>query len=156
MILVVGVFAINVAESRLFDALLILDCPCGRSDARAVAGHRDLNLTRGARALTAHGVLSSGCRPSKPRQRHRLCTTRPAPDPGQARVVKAVRDRRKDDAGEAVEGSRARILNSHFELQLPELRSTLAVLAAGTEARTTLDSYKNIAELPYDSKSAAC
>ena len=150
MILVVGVFAINVAEKRpLFDALLFSIALAVGLTPELLPAIVTLNLTRGARALTAHGVLVKRL----PAIQNLgsvtvLCTDKTGTlTLGKLELVKAV-GIDKDDAGEASHALELAYLNSHFESSFQNPLDT-AVLASAPKP-ADLDSYRKLAELPYD------
>ena len=130
LILVVGVFAINVALHRpLFDALLFSIALAVGLTPELLPAIVTLNLTRGARALTAHGVLVKRL----PAIQNLgsvtvLCTDKTGTlTLGKLELVKAV-GIDKDDAGEASNALELAYLNSHFESSFQNPLDT-AVLA---------------------------
>ena len=150
MILVVGVFAINVALQRpLFDALLFSIALAVGLTPELLPAIVTLNLTRGARALTAHGVLVKRL----PAIQNLgsvtvLCTDKTGTlTLGKLELVKAVGidDDDMDEASHALEFA---YLNSHFESSFQNPLDT-AVLASAPKP-ADLDSYRKLAELPYD------
>ena len=150
MILVVGVFAINVALHRpLFDALLFSIALAVGLTPELLPAIVTLNLTRGARALTAHGVLVKRL----PAIQNLgsvtvLCTDKTGTlTQGKLELVKAV-GIDSDDAGEASHALELAYLNSHFESSFQNPLDT-AVLA-GTPKPADLAAYRKLAELPYD------
>jgi Mg2+-importing ATPase len=150
MILVVGVFAINVALNRpLFDALLFSIALAVGLTPELLPAIVTLNLTRGARALSAHGVLVKRL----PAIQNLgsvtvLCTDKTGTlTLGKLELVKAV-GIDSDDAGEASNALGLAYLNSHFESSFQNPLDT-AVLASAPKP-PDLDSYRKLAELPYD------
>ena len=150
MILVVGVFAINVALGRgLYDALLFSIALAVGLTPELLPAIVTLNLTRGARALTAHGVLVKRL----PAIQNLgsvtvLCTDKTGTlTLGKLELVKAV-GIDKDDAGEASHALELAYLNSHFESSFQNPLDT-AILASAPKP-ADLDSYRKLAELPYD------
>jgi P-type Mg2+ transporter len=150
MILVVGVFAINVALNRpLFDALLFSIALAVGLTPELLPAIVTLNLTRGARALSAHGVLVKRL----PAIQNLgsvtvLCTDKTGTlTVGKLELVKAV-GIDKDDAGEASHALELAYLNSHFESSFQNPLDT-AVLASAPKP-ADLDAYRKLAELPYD------
>jgi Mg2+-importing ATPase len=150
LFLVVGVFSINVALHRpLFDALLFSIALAVGLTPELLPAIVTLNLTRGARALTAHGVLVKRL----PAIQNLgsvtvLCTDKTGTlTLGKLELVKAV-GIDKDDAGEASNALELAYLNSHFESSFQNPLDT-AVLA-GAPKPADLAKYKKLAELPYD------
>ena len=150
LILVVGVFAINVALRRpLFDALLFSIALAVGLTPELLPAIVTLNLTRGARALTAHGVLVKRL----PAIQNLgsvtvLCTDKTGTlTLGKLELVKAV-GIDKDDAGEASHALELAYLNSHFESSFQNPLDT-AVLASAPKP-ADLGVYRKLAELPYD------
>jgi len=150
LILVVGVFAVNVALQRpLFDALLFSIALAVGLTPELLPAIVTLNLTRGARALSAHGVLVKRL----PAIQNLgsvtvLCTDKTGTlTLGKLELVKAV-GIDKDDAGEASHALELAYLNSHFESSFQNPLDT-AVLASAPKP-ADLDSYRKLAELPYD------
>ena len=150
LILVVGVVAINVARQRpLFDALLFSIALAVGLTPELLPAIVTLNLTRGARALTAHGVLVKRL----PAIQNLgsvtvLCTDKTGTlTLGKLELVKAV-GIDKDDAGEASAALGLAYLNSYFESSFQNPLDT-AVLASAPKP-ADLGKYKKLAELPYD------
>ncbi|MGA3030773.1 MAG: HAD-IC family P-type ATPase [Candidatus Limnocylindrales bacterium] len=150
LILVVGVFAVNVALRRpLLDALLFSVALAVGLTPELLPAIVTLNLTRGARALTAHGVLVKRL----PAIQNLgsvtvLCTDKTGTlTLGKLELVKAV-GIDKDDAGEASHALELAYLNSHFESSFQNPLDT-AVLASAPKP-ADLGSYRKLAELPYD------
>jgi Mg2+-importing ATPase len=150
LILVVGVFAINVALHRpLFDALLFSIALAVGLTPELLPAIVTLNLTRGARALSAHGVLVKRL----PAIQNLgsvtvLCTDKTGTlTLGKLELVKAV-GIDSDDAGEASNALVLAYLNSHFESSFQNPLDT-AILASAPKP-TDLADYKKLAELPYD------
>ena len=150
LILVVGVFAINVALQRpLFDALLFSIALAVGLTPELLPAIVTLNLTRGARALTAHGVLVKRL----PAIQNLgsvtvLCTDKTGTlTQGKLELVKAV-GIDSDDPGEASHALELAYLNSHFESSFQNPLDT-AVLA-GAPKPADLAAYRKLAELPYD------
>jgi Mg2+-importing ATPase len=150
LVLVVGVFAINVALHRpLFDALLFAIALAVGLTPELLPAIVTLNLTRGARALSAHGVLVKRL----PAIQNLgsvtvLCTDKTGTlTIGKLELVKAV-GIDKDDAGEASNALDLAYLNSHFESSFQNPLDT-AVLAGAPKPKDLSD-YKKLAELPYD------
>jgi len=150
IILVVGVFAINVALHRpLFDALLFSIALAVGLTPELLPAIVTLNLTRGARALSAHGVLVKRL----PAIQNLGSVTVVCTDKtgtltlGKLELVKAV-GIDDDDADEASHALGLAYLNSHFQASFVNPLDT-AVLA-GAPKPADLDSYRKLAELPYD------
>ena len=150
ILLVVGVFAINIALGRgLFDALLFSIALAVGLTPELLPAIVTLNLTRGARALSAHGVLVKRL----PAIQNLgaitvLCTDKTGTlTLGKLELVKAV-GIDKDDAGEASHALELAYLNSHFESSFQNPLDT-AVLA-GASKPADLATYRKLAELPYD------
>jgi Mg2+-importing ATPase len=150
LILVVGVFAVNIALGRgLFDALLFAIALAVGLTPELLPAIVTLNLTRGARALTAHGVLVKRL----PAIQNLgsvtvLCTDKTGTlTLGKLELVKAV-GIDKDDAGEASHALELAYLNSHFESSFQNPLDT-AVLASAPKP-ADLAKYRKLAELPYD------
>ena len=150
LILVVGVFAVNVALNRpLFEALLFAIALAVGLTPELLPAIVTLNLTRGARALTAHGVLVKRL----PAIQNLgsvtvLCTDKTGTlTLGKLELVKAV-GIDKDDAGEASHALELAYLNSHFESSFQNPLDT-AVLARAPKP-ADLSAYRKLAELPYD------
>jgi len=148
--LVVGVFAINVALHRpLFDALLFSIALAVGLTPEMLPAIVTLNLTRGARALAAHGVLVKRLPAIQNLGSMTvLCTDKTGTlTEGKLGLVKAV-GIDKDDAGEASNALELAYFNSHFQASFVNPLDT-AILAA-TKAPDDLASYKKLAEIPYD------
>jgi len=150
LILVVGVFAINIALGRaLYDALLFSIALAVGLTPELLPAIITLNLTRGARALTAHGVLVKRL----PAIQNLgsvtvLCTDKTGTlTLGKLELVKAV-GIDKDDPGEASRALELAYLNSYFESSFQNPLDT-AVLA-GAPKPADLATYRKLAELPYD------
>jgi Mg2+-importing ATPase len=150
LILVVGVFAVNVALRRpLFDALLFAIALAVGLTPELLPAIVTLNLTRGARALTAHGVLVKRL----PAIQNLgsvtvLCTDKTGTlTQGKLELVKAV-GIDDDDADEASHALELAYLNSHFQASFENPLDT-AVLA-GAPKPADLAAYRKLAELPYD------
>ena len=150
LILVVGVFAINVALARpLFDALLFSIALAVGLTPELLPAIVTLNLTRGARALSAHGVLVKRL----PAIQNLgsvtvLCTDKTGTlTLGKLELVKAV-GIDKDDAGEASRALELAYLNSHFQSSFVNPLDTAVV--AGAPKPADLKTYRKLAELPYD------
>ena len=150
LVLVVGVFAINVALGRpLYDALLFSIALAVGLTPELLPAIVTLNLTRGARALSAHGVLVKRL----PAIQNLgsvtvLCTDKTGTlTMGKLELVKAV-GIDDDDAGESARALELAYLNSHFESSFKNPLDT-AVLA-GTKKPADLARYRKLAELPYD------
>ena len=150
LLLVVGVFAVNVYLNRpLFEALLFAIALAVGLTPELLPAIVTLNLTRGARALSAHGVLVKRL----PAIQNLgsvtvLCTDKTGTlTVGKLELVKAV-GIDKDDAGEASNALELGYLNSHFESSFQNPLDT-AVLAGAPKPKDLAD-YKKLAELPYD------
>ena len=150
LILVVGVFAVNVALHRpLFDALMFAVALAVGLTPELLPAIVTLNLTRGARALSAHGVLVKRL----PAIQNLgsvtvLCTDKTGTlTQGKLELVKAV-GIDDDDASEASQALVLAYLNSHFESSFQNPLDT-AILASAPKPKD-LASYKKLAELPYD------
>jgi P-type Mg2+ transporter len=148
--LVVGVFAINVALGRgLYEALLFSIALAVGLTPEMLPAIVTLNLTRGARALAAHGVLVKRLPAIQNLGSMTvLCTDKTGTlTEGKLGLVKAV-GIDKDDAGEASHALELAYFNSHFQASFVNPLDT-AILAA-TKAPDGLASYKKLAEIPYD------
>ena len=150
LILVVGVFAVNVALSRpLLDALLFSIALAVGLTPELLPAIVTLNLTRGARALAAHGVLVKRL----PAIQNLgsvtvLCTDKTGTlTQGKLELVKAV-GIDKDDPDEASNALTLGYLNSHFQASFANPLDA-AVLAKAPKPKD-LASYTKLAELPYD------
>jgi Mg2+-importing ATPase len=150
LVLVVGVFAINVALHRpLFEALLFSIALAVGLTPELLPAIVTLNLTRGARALSAHGVLVKRL----PAIQNLgsvsvLCTDKTGTlTQGKLELVKAV-GIDKDDAGEATQSLALAYLNSHFQASF-ENPLDAAILAEAPKPKD-LATYTKLAELPYD------
>src|SRR5664279_4625201 len=143
--LVVGVFAINIALGRpLFDALLFSIALAVGLTPEMLPAIVTLNLTRGARALAAHGVLVKRLPAIQNLGSMTvLCTDKTGTlTEGKLGLVKAV-GIDKDDAGEASHALELAYFNSHFQASFVNPLDT-AILAA-TKAPDDLSSYKKLA-----------
>ena len=150
MILVVCVFAINIALGRgLFDALLFSIALAVGLTPELLPAIVTLNLTRGARALSAHGVLVKRL----PAIQNLgsvtvLCTDKTGTlTLGKLELLKAV-GIDKDDDEEATQALDYAYLNSHFQGSFQNPLDTAILAAARPPA--DLASYRKLAELPYD------
>jgi P-type Mg2+ transporter len=150
LILVVCVFAVNIGLHRkLFESLVFSIALAVGLTPELLPAIVTLNLTRGARALTAHGVLVKRL----PAIQNLgsitvLCTDKTGTlTLGKLELVKAV-GIDKDDAGEATNALDLAYLNSHFESSFQNPLDT-AVLASAPKP-ADLAKYKKLAELPYD------
>jgi Mg2+-importing ATPase len=150
LILVVGVFAVNVALERpLLQALLFAIALAVGLTPELLPAIVTLNLTRGARALTAHGVLVKRL----PAIQNLgsvtvLCTDKTGTlTQGKLELVKAV-GIDKDDAGEASNALELAYLNSHFQASFENPLDTAVLAAAPRPA--DLAAFRKLAELPYD------
>jgi P-type Mg2+ transporter len=150
LILVVGVFAVNVALHRpLFDALMFAVALAVGLTPELLPAIVTLNLTRGARALSAHGVLVKRL----PAIQNLgsvtvLCTDKTGTlTQGKLDLVKAV-GIDDDDASEASHALELAYLNSHFESSFQNPLDT-AILASAPKPKD-LAQYRKLAELPYD------
>jgi len=148
--LVVGVFAINVALGRgLYEALLFSIALAVGLTPEMLPAIVTLNLTRGARALAAHGVLVKRLPAIQNLGSMTvLCTDKTGTlTEGKLGLVKAV-GIDSDDAGEASNALELAFFNSHFQASFVNPLDT-AILAA-TKAPADLAAYKKLAEIPYD------
>jgi Mg2+-importing ATPase len=150
LVLVVGVFAINVELHRpLFDALLFSIALAVGLTPELLPAIVTLNLTRGARALTAHGVLVKRL----PAIQNLgsvtvLCTDKTGTlTQGKLELVKAV-GIDNDDASEATQSLTLAYLNSHFQASFENPLDT--AILAGAPKPKDLATYTKLAELPYD------
>src|SRR5450759_2564277 len=150
LILVVGVFAINVALHRpLGESLLFAIALAVGLTPELLPAIVTLNLTRGARALTAHGVLVKRL----PAIQNLgsvtvLCTDKTGTlTDGHLQLIRSAGIDR-DDATEANRALELAYLNSHFETGFSNPLD-LAILA-GTPEPADLSTYRKFAELPYD------
>ena len=148
--LVVGVFAINVALHRpLFDALLFAIALAVGLTPELLPAIVTLNLTRGARALAAHGVLVKRL----PAIQNLgsitiLCTDKTGTlTEGKLALVKAVGIDR-DDAAEAANAVGLAFLNSHFQASFSNPLD--AAIVAAAPAPADLAAWVKLGELPYD------
>jgi Mg2+-importing ATPase len=150
LLLVVSVFAINVALQRpLFESLLFAVALAVGLTPELLPAIVTLNLTRGARALAAHGVLVKRL----PAIQNLggvtvLCTDKTGTlTEGKLRLERSVGIDR-DDATEAATALALAYLNSHFQAGFANPLDT-AILAQAA-APADLASYRKLAELPYD------
>ena len=150
LILVVGVFAINVGLRRpLYESLLFAIALAVGLTPEMLPAIVTLNLTRGARALSAHGVLVKRL----PAIQNLgsvtvLCTDKTGTlTMGKLELVKAV-GIDTDDAGEASHALELVYLNSHFQTSFVNPLDT-AILAAAPKP-PDLSKYRKLGELPYD------
>ena len=150
LILVVGVFAVNIALGRpLYDALLFSIALAVGLTPELLPAIITLNLTRGARALTAHGVLVKRL----PAIQNLgsvtvLCTDKTGTlTQGKLELVKAV-GIDKDDDEEATQALDFAYLNSYFQGSFKNPLDD-AILASA-KPPSDLSSHKKAAELPYD------
>ncbi len=148
--LVVAVFAINVVLHRpLFDALLFAIALAVGLTPELLPAIVTLNLTRGARALAAHGVLVKRL----PAIQNLgsvtiLCTDKTGTlTEGKLALVRAV-GIDKDDATEAGTALRLAFLNSHFQASFANPLD--AAIVAGTKPPPDLAAWEKLGELPYD------
>jgi len=150
LILVVGVFAINVALQRpLFDALMFAVALAVGLTPELLPAIVTLNLTRGARALSSRGVLVKRL----PAIQNLgsvtvLCTDKTGTlTQGKLELVKAVGIDKDDDeeAGQALDYA---YLNSHFQGSFKNPLDD-AILASA-KPPVDLADYTKLAELPYD------
>ncbi len=153
--LVVGVFAINVALGRgLYEALLFSIALAVGLTPEMLPAIVTLNLTRGARALAAHGVLVKRLPAIQNLGSMTvLCTDKTGTlTEGKLELVRAAGiDKDDAPAAAAAEASHALELayfNSHFQASFENPLDT-AILAA-TKAPDDLARYKKLAEIPYD------
>jgi P-type Mg2+ transporter len=152
--LVVGVFAINMALGRpLFEAMLFAIALAVGLTPEMLPAIVTLNLTRGARALAAHGVLVKRLPAIQNLGSMTvLCTDKTGTlTEGKLGLVKAV-GIDKDDAPAGVAEASSTLalafLNSHFQASFVNPLDTAIV--AATKAPTDLSSCKKLAEIPYD------
>jgi Mg2+-importing ATPase len=150
LLLVVGVFAVNVALQRpLFESLLFAVALAVGLTPELLPAIVTLNLTRGARALAVHGVLVKRL----PAIQNLggvtvLCTDKTGTlTEGKLRLERSVGIDR-DDATEAATALALAYLNSHFQAGFANPLDT-AILAQAT-APADLASYRKLGELPYD------
>jgi Mg2+-importing ATPase len=150
LLLVVSVFAINVALQRpLFESLLFAVALAVGLTPELLPAIVTLNLTRGARALAAHGVLVKRL----PAIQNLggvtvLCTDKTGTlTEGKLRLERSAGIDR-DDATEAATALALAYLNSHFQAGFANPLDT-AILAQAA-APADLASYRKLAELPYD------
>jgi Mg2+-importing ATPase len=150
LLLVVSVFAINVALQRpLFESLLFAVALAVGLTPELLPAIVTLNLTRGARALAAHGVLVKRL----PAIQNLggvtvLCTDKTGTlTEGKLRLERSVGIDR-DDATEAATALALAYLNSHFQAGFANPLDT-AILAQAA-APADLATYRKLAELPYD------
>ncbi len=150
LILVVSVLAINVALHRpLLDSLLFAIALAVGLTPELLPAIVTLNLTRGARALVAHGVLVKRL----PAIQNLgsitiLCTDKTGTlTEGHLQLVRSSGIDR-DDAVEASHALELAYLNSH--LQAGFTNPLDAAILAGAPAPPDLASWQKVAELPYD------
>ena len=150
LILVVSVLAINVALHRpLLDSLLFAIALAVGLTPELLPAIVTLNLTRGARALVAHGVLVKRL----PAIQNLgsitiLCTDKTGTlTEGHLALVRSSGIDR-DDAVEASHALELAYLNSHFQAGFTNPLD--AAILAGTPAPEDLASWQKLAELPYD------
>jgi P-type Mg2+ transporter len=150
LILVVAVLAINVALHRpLVDALLFSIALAVGLTPELLPAIVTLNLTQGARALAAHGVLVKRL----PAIQNLgsvtvLCTDKTGTlTEGRLQFVRSVGIDR-DDAAEAAHALELAYLNSHFQAGFTNPLD--AAILAGTTEPADLAGYRKLAELPYD------
>ena len=150
LLLVVGVFAINVALQRpLFDSLLFAVALAVGLTPELLPAIVTLNLTRGARSLAGHGVLVKRL----PAIQNLggitvLCTDKTGTlTEGKLRLERSTGIDR-DDAAEAASALALAYLNSHFQAGFANPLDT-AILAQA-KAPADLASYQKVGELPYD------
>jgi Mg2+-importing ATPase len=150
LILVVSVLAINVALHRpLLDSLLFAIALAVGLTPELLPAIVTLNLTRGARALVAHGVLVKRL----PAIQNLgsitiLCTDKTGTlTEGHLQLVRSSGIDR-DDAAEASHALELAYLNSH--LQAGFTNPLDAAILAGAPAPADLASWQKVAELPYD------
>ena len=150
LLLVVGVFAANVAFQRpFFESLLFAVALAVGLTPELLPAIVMLNLTRGARSLAVHGVLVKRL----PAIQNLggvtiLCTDKTGTlTEGRLRLVRSAGIDR-DDATEAAAALRLAYLNSHFQAGFANpLDTAILTQAAPPE---DLESYRKLAELPYD------
>jgi Mg2+-importing ATPase len=150
LVLVVGVFAINIWLGRpLLEALLFSVALAVGLTPELLPAIVTLNLTRGARALSAHGVLVKRL----PAIQNLgsvsvLCTDKTGTlTQGKLQLVKAV-GIDDDDAGEATQSLTLAYINSHFQASFENPLDT--AILAGAPKPEDLATYTKLAELPYD------
>ena len=150
LILVVSVLAVNVALHRpLLDSLLFAIALAVGLTPELLPAIVTLNLTRGARALVAHGVLVKRL----PAIQNLgsitiLCTDKTGTlTEGHLQLVRSSGIDR-DDAVEASHALELAYLNSH--LQAGFTNPLDAAILAGAPAPADLASWQKVAELPYD------
>jgi Mg2+-importing ATPase len=150
LVLVVSVFAINVALNRpILDALLFSVALAVGLTPELLPAIVTLNLTRGARALTAHGVLVKRLPAIQNLGSVTVfCTDKTGTlTQGKLELVRAV-GIDKDDAGEASHALTLGYLNSHFQASFENPLDT--AILAGAPKPKGLASYTKLGELPYD------
>jgi Mg2+-importing ATPase len=150
LILVVSVLAINVALHRpLLDSLLFSIALAVGLTPELLPAIVTLNLTRGARALAAHGVLVKRL----PAIQNLgsitiLCTDKTGTlTEGHLRLVRTV-GIDDDDEDEAPRTLELAHLNSHFQGGFTNPLD--AAILAGCPEPADLGTYRKLAELPYD------
>ncbi len=150
IVLVIAVLAINVALHRpVLDALLFAIALAVGLTPELLPAIVTLNLTRGARTLSRHGVLVKRL----PAIQNLgsvtvLCTDKTGTlTDGHLQLARSVGVDR-DDSTEATRALELAYLNSHFETGF---RNPLdAAILAGTPEPADLATYRKLAELPYD------
>jgi Mg2+-importing ATPase len=150
LILVVAVLAINVALHRpLIESLLFSIALAVGLTPELLPAIVTLNLTQGARALAAHGVLVKRL----PAIQNLgsvtvLCTDKTGTlTEGRLQFVRSAGIDR-DDAVEAARALELAYLNSYFQTGFTNPLD--AAILAGTKAPADVESYGKLAELPYD------
>ena len=150
LLLVVAVFAVNVALHRpLLDALLFAIALAVGLTPELLPAIVTLNLTRGARALAAEGVLVKRL----PAIQNMgsvtvLCTDKTGTlTEGKLGFVRST-GIDADDAGEATSALELAYLNSHFQAGFTNPLDT--AILAGAPAPADLAACRKLAELPYD------
>ncbi len=150
IILVVAVLAINLVLHRpLVESLLFAIALAVGLTPELLPAIITLNLTQGARALAAHGVLVKRL----PAIQNLgsitvLCTDKTGTlTQGRLEFVRSVGIDR-DDAAEAANALELAYLNSHFQAGFANPLD--AAILAGTPKPADLATYRKLAELPYD------
>ncbi len=150
IILVVAVLAINLVLHRpLVESLLFAIALAVGLTPELLPAIITLNLTQGARALAAHGVLVKRL----PAIQNLgsitvLCTDKTGTlTEGRLEFVRSVGIDR-DDAAEAANALELAYLNSHFQAGFANPLD--AAILAGTPKPADLATYRKLAELPYD------
>ncbi len=149
-LLVIAVLAINLALNRpLLDSLLFAIALAVGLTPELLPAIVTLNLTSGARALSRRGVLVKRLPAIQNMGSVRvLCTDKTGTlTAGKLAIVRSVGIDR-DDAVEAARALELAYLNSHFQTGFTNPLD--AAILAGTPEPDDLETFRKLAELPYD------